>query len=113
MVDATPALSGGFIVNVNGTIESGHFGDADNLYCRYSLHYGHDWSVLGGLDTGLSQTAQKNPMSVTSFSSVVWNFPIDVAFRSTNIYGWPRLAISVFGVDFLGRDVIRGYGMSC
>jgi B9 domain-containing protein 1 len=41
---------------------------------------------------------------------IVWNFPIDVSFNSTNVFGWPRIAISVYGIDFLGRDVIRGYG---
>ena len=42
--------------------------------------------------------------------SVVWNFPIDVSFKSTNAHGWPRMSISVYGVDSLGRDVVRGYG---
>lgn len=40
----------------------------------------------------------------------MWNFPIDIKFKTTNPYGWPRIAISVYGVDFLGRDVVRGYG---
>jgi B9 domain-containing protein 1 len=45
-----------------------------------------------------------------SEEQIVWNFPIDVSFNSTNVFGWPRIAISVYGIDFLGRDVIRGYG---
>jgi hypothetical protein len=28
-------------------------------------------------------------------SSIVWNFPIDIKFKSTNPYGWPRIAVSV------------------
>jgi B9 domain-containing protein 1 len=59
------------------------------------------------VDTGLSQTARKNTME--SIDEVVWNFPIDVTFKSTNVHGWPRLAIAVYGVDYLGRDVVRGY----
>lgn len=43
-------------------------------------------------------------------NKVVWNFPIDITFKSSNIYGWPRIAVSVYGMDFLGRDVARGYG---
>ena len=35
--------------------------------------------------------------------------PMDVTFKSTNIFGWPRLAIAVYGLDWLGRDVIKGY----
>ena len=40
---------------------------------------------------------------------IVWNFPIEISFQSTNSHGWPRLALSVYGFDFLGRDVLRGY----
>lgn len=45
-----------------------------------------------------------------SEEQIVWNFPVDVSFSSTNAFGWPRIALSVYGIDFLGRDVIRGYG---
>jgi B9 domain-containing protein 1 len=41
---------------------------------------------------------------------LVWNFPIDISFKTTNVYGWPRVAVSVYGLDFMGRDVVRGYG---
>lgn len=97
-----------FIVQCVGQIESGHFSDIDYLYCRYSFHYGNDWNIVAGLDTGLSQTSCKSRSSYDN--QIVWNFPIDVTFNATNIFGWPRLAISVYGIDFLGRDVVRGYG---
>ena len=59
------------------------------------------------MDSGLSQTAIK---CVQMDQGIIWNFPIDVTFKSTNVYGWPRMAISVYGLDFLGRDVVKGYG---
>ena len=67
-------------------MESGDFGGADNLYCKYSFSYGHDWTVVTGLDgvtAGLSQIAKKGSagMDNTFGGSVVWNFPIDVAFK--------------------------------
>ena len=40
----------------------------------------------------------------------MWNFPLDVTFKSTNVYGWPQLVVSVYGLDGAGRDVVRGYG---
>lgn len=72
-----------FLVQLTGQIESGDFGPHDNLYCRYSLHYGSDWnvvsvrtilirfhsynylliSILQGIDTGLSQTARRSVMN--------------------------------------------------
>lgn len=87
---------------------SGEFGPVDYLYCRYTFSFGNDWTISSGLDTGLSQTACKNLSN--SEEQIVWNFPIDVSFNTTNVFGWPRIAISVYGIDFLGRDVIRGYG---
>ena len=30
--------------------------------------------------------------------------------RSTNVFGWPQLVLSVYGLTFFGRDVARGYG---
>jgi B9 domain-containing protein 1 len=40
----------------------------------------------------------------------VWSFPIEITFKSTNIFGWPQIVVSVYGLDAFGRDVIRGYG---
>jgi B9 domain-containing protein 1 len=96
-----------FYVSCTGQIVSGQFGPSDALYCRYTFSFGPDWTILSGIDTGLSQTARINP--VHADEGIVWNFPIDVTFKSTNVYGWPRLAVSVYGLDFLGRDIIKGY----
>jgi B9 domain-containing protein 1 len=40
----------------------------------------------------------------------VWNFPLDLTFKSTNLFGWPQLVVSVYGLDSFGREVVRGYG---
>lgn len=51
------------------------------------------------------------PNSITcSAGEAVWNFPIDLALKSTCAFGWPRLALSVYAVDSLGRDGVVGYG---
>lgn len=63
---------------------------------------------MSGVDTGLSQIARRNPSNPND--RLVWNFPIDISFKTTNVYGWPRVAVSVYGLDFAGRDVVRGYG---
>ncbi len=102
-------LESSFAVQCLGQINSGYFEDYDYLYTRYIFCYGNDWEILGGIDNGLSQTAVMNHLAHNQ-KEIVWNFPIDVTFKSTNIFGWPRLAISVYGMDMFGRDVIRGYG---
>ena len=95
-----------FFIVVNGQIEGGEF-PYDDLYVRYAFSFGPDWMVVDGIETGLSQIARR--MSGYD-SSVVWNFPVDISFKSTNAHGWPRMSLSVYGVDPLGRDVVRGYG---
>ena len=68
------------------------FQGVDNLYCRYCFNFGPDWSAMSGVDVGLSQIAQK---ANGHDSRIVWNFPIDIVFKSTNPHGWPRLVLSV------------------
>ena len=123
---------------VTGQIESASFPSAmNNLYCRYVLSYGKDWNVTHGVTSGLSQIARwqninlsphhmesillspSSGATATNSSriqhgnyrpTIVWNFPIEISFQSTNAYGWPRISIAIYGLDFLGRDVVRGYG---
>eukprot|EP01029_Cantina_marsupialis_P019091 TRINITY_DN4441_c0_g1_i1.p1 TRINITY_DN4441_c0_g1~~TRINITY_DN4441_c0_g1_i1.p1 ORF type:complete len:203 (+),score=38.63 TRINITY_DN4441_c0_g1_i1:108-716(+) len=98
-----------FSLLVNGQIEGCDFEGYDNLYCKYSFVYGNDWKILDGTESALSQTATIGNRSSTE---CIWNFPFELSFKSTNCAGWPRLVVSVYGSDFMGRDVIRGYG-SC
>ncbi|KAM9748759.1 B9 domain-containing protein 1 isoform 3-T3 [Dama dama] len=60
-----------------------------------------------GLEEGISQITSK---SQDARRALVWNFPIDVTFKSTNPYGWPQIVLSVYGPDVFGNDVVRGYG---
>jgi len=147
-------LQSAFFVLITGQIVGGDIYDADDLYCRYTLSYGNDWTILHGSESGLSQIARKGPTTFqglggigggssetggvfggvfgggsfgfgsTSRSclvnnginvanhedeSITWNLPIDLTFKSTNAFGWPRLSISVYSIDSLGRDIIMGY----
>ena len=53
------------------------------------------------------QIAHRSP---SGGDSVVWNFPVSATFRGKCAHGWPRLVISVYGIDGFGRDIVRGYG---
>ncbi|KAK9843285.1 hypothetical protein WJX74_009813 [Apatococcus lobatus] len=76
-----------------------------NAYCRYQVLHGEDWERLQGAEHGLTQLARGGRKQ-----ELVWNFPLELAYRSTNAHGWPQLIVSVYGFDGWGRDVIRGYG---
>ncbi|XP_065540806.1 B9 domain-containing protein 1 isoform X1 [Lathamus discolor] len=126
------AAAGGpsvFLVSVTGQIESGRFPGFDELYCKFCFVYGRDWVPTAGLEEGISQITSTSDVSPTT---LVWNFPIDITFKSTNPSGcecgpWgaapalsspltfpsfagPQIVVSVYGPDFFGHDVVRGYG---
>ena len=42
---------------------------------------------------------------------VVWNFPFEMLYRTNDISGWPKLCVTLTSRDFLGRDLICGYGV--
>nr|XP_016853375.1 PREDICTED: B9 domain-containing protein 1 isoform X2 [Anolis carolinensis] len=96
-----------FLLMVNGQIESAQFPDFDDLYCKYCFVYGYDWAPTSGLEEGISQITSKNR---DGSQDLVWNFPIEITFKSTNPFGWPQIVISVYGPDIFGNDVVRGYG---
>jgi B9 domain-containing protein 1 len=73
---------------------------------------------------------QVSSASDSSDDNFVWNFPIDITFKSSNPFGWPQIVIAVqihphaqygffllftacvhqvYGHDAFGRDVIQGY----
>jgi len=95
-----------FFVMCSGQVSIGDFNGKERLYVKYDYTYGKDWMVVRGVDRGVSQVAHKGEGS----TKVVWNFPLDVVFRGTSVHGWPRIVVSVFGIDMFGRDTPVGYG---
>ena len=43
---------------------------------------------------------------------MVWNFPFEVCYRAYNVSGWPQIKLTFTKRDYLGRDVICGYGVT-
>jgi B9 domain-containing protein 1 len=119
MASVQSTTSSSFFLMITGTIESAQSSTAsinERLYCRYTFSYGPDWEIVHGVSMGLSQISRQGMLAGRSTNAgenrdnvIVWNFPIEISFQSTNPSGWPRLALSVYGFDFLGRDVLRGY----
>ena len=61
------------------------------------------------------QGVAKGESQIAKFGSganqdIVWNLPFDVTWTSTNAFGWPRMVVEVRHLDFLGREVVLGYG---
>jgi len=96
-----------FLVMLGGQIETAEFPEFDDIYCKYCFTYGQDWVITTGLEEGFTQAAKRSADDRQIF---VWNFPLDVTFKSTNPFGWPQLVLSVYGLDLFGKGVVRGYG---
>ncbi|XP_055934763.1 B9 domain-containing protein 1-like [Argiope bruennichi] len=96
-----------FLLMVTGQIESAEFPEIDDIYCKHCFVYGSDWMVTEGIEEGISQISKKSEDETGQFT---FNFPLDISFKSTNPFGWPQLVVSMYGIDFFGNDIVRGYG---
>lgn len=106
----------------------------DNAYCKYQVVHGEDWKFVDGQEDGITQVTRRSTgegLSVPAVclenmfdppsthpptlpagpdDSLVWNFPIDLTYNSTNVFGWPQVILTVFSVSPGGREQIIGYG---
>lgn len=112
-VGYVPGVSGGFEVIVHGTIEGAECLQAGMLYARSVLVVGRDWShaamVSGERAVNsevITQMSERLPGPAAKFA---WNAPFEFHLRSTNISGWPQLAISIATLQRDGKDAPLGY----
>lgn len=77
--------------------------------CNQQASLWTSWKLLFFRRTAKPLPITPSPLTGPDYM-LVWNFPLDVTYKSTNAFGWPQLVVSVYGLDFLGRDVIKGYG---
>lgn len=101
----TSAAPTGFEVHVSGRIESGQLTGVGDASCSYEVVMGPDWKLKHGVEDGETQAA-RNQVEASDRPSVVWNFPVETSLVTTNVSGWPRLAVSVRD----GERTIVGYG---
>ncbi|KAL0233808.1 hypothetical protein PCE1_002314 [Barthelona sp. PCE] len=99
-------MSDYFTVNVRGLIETGSFPGNVSLMTQYEFYQGPDWLLIDGNNGGLSAFCQKTHQD----KHVVWNLPFNTTFQSCNISGWPQIILTMYGLDFLGRQIPKGFG---
>lgn len=99
----------GFYVIVTGQVEGVKIAGSDNLFVQYQYSYGSDWKTRYGLEHGITQIARRNTGSDNQV--LLFNYPIEATFSSTNVQGWPQIVFSVYSVtNFMGKHSIKGYG---
>ena len=95
-------------LQVNGQIESGKIADEDGICLKFDFTYGKDWKLTSGNETGISQHSYK---SMQTNDKVVWNYPFELTFGTSDISGWPKLCLQLTSRDIIGRDCVCGYGV--
>ena len=78
---------------------------ASDLYCKIGYNFGSSWSVVQGSDDGVTQMSNPDPTN-----KYVWNYPLNVSFKSTTPSGWPQIVMAIYGRNTFGNDVVAGYG---
>ena len=82
--------------NVRTVLSNARF---EHLLKSETLEVNLGWTsqVVAGVEEGITQVASVLPGSM---AKVVWNFPLEMTLKSTNVFGWPQLVLSVHGTDF-------------
>ena len=99
-----------FSVSFGGEIESvSHTDSSDGLFLQYQLVTGSDWELVRGEHSGVTQTSAA-ALNWSFDGAATFNHPLSAQFRSTNIAGWPRIVVTLYGLDACRRRVVKGYG---
>ncbi len=106
------ASSSTFNLVVHGSIDCAECLDAGLLYCRSTLVKGRDWTLA--LQSGerantlnvITQLSERLPGPIAKFT---WNAPFEFVLQSTNVTGWPQIALSLTTIGPDGRDVVVCY----
>ncbi|XP_003366244.1 B9 domain-containing protein 1 [Trichinella spiralis] len=83
MSSASVMYPTGFLLMINGQIETAQFFNASDIYCKYCFVHGPDWNVLSGIEEGLSQMCCRSSLE-NSADGFVLNFPVELTLKSTN-----------------------------
>lgn len=103
--------SSSFYVIINGAISHAEFPGAGNIACSFQFVYGQDWEIVRSTGEGVSLESGVTQVSMRKNgfdAKYVWNFPLEISFRSTNPQGWPKLCLVV--QEGTGKQKILGYG---
>ena len=98
-------MSAQIALSVQGQIISCTTDNTSDLFCKFIFYSGHEWSIVSGIDDGITQSSRVNHEKVS-----IWNYPIDIIYQSSKPSGWPQLIVAVYGENRFGNDTVVGYG---
>ncbi|XP_005191570.1 B9 domain-containing protein 1 [Musca domestica] len=81
--------------------------DASDILCRYECFAGLDWELVSGSKDGITQYASNRNGNFND--PIVFNMPIELTYRSTNVFGWPQIIVCLYGKTRWGIETSLGY----
>ncbi|XP_061395887.1 B9 domain-containing protein 1 [Musca vetustissima] len=99
-----------FNIFITGHMESAIFPlgpDASDILCRYECITGPDWEHVSGSKEGITQYASNRNGNFND--PIVFNMPIELTYRSTNVFGWPQIIVCLYGKTRWGIETSLGY----
>ena len=96
-----------FYLGITGQIVSGDLPNTDGISLKFEFITGGKWKLVEGKSSGISQYGFK---SQGYNKKIVWNYPFDLIYASTNVKEWPQIVIYWIGKDYARRNVIEAYG---
>ena len=79
-----------FYLGISGQVDSGEFNDKDGIAIKYDIVSGSRWKLVEGKETGISQHGFR---SQGANKRIVWNFPFEIIYASTNVKEWPQIVL--------------------
>ena len=101
-MDADPKL------HTSMHIVQGFFPDQNYVNIRYTVINQGEWKLVKGRSTGITHCACISNNSEMLF----FNYLTDFTLSSTCLLSFPVIIFTVYGIDFLGRSIIIGYGQT-
>jgi hypothetical protein len=83
-------------LHVIGQLVSGTgFRAGSCLFCKFNVECGAGWKVLGGAESGQTQSAWATRCLGLEKGQWFWSHPVDVHFATKGVQGWPKIVCQV------------------
>ena len=78
---------------------------------RYEVLTGREWQLVSGETQGQGHQACVSHLGYSGQTAQMnWNSTFNAVYRTLEVSGWPKLVIWFEGPNWLGNDVLKGYG---
>lgn len=87
------------VVHFIGELSGVNGFDGMTVFAKWKIETSSDkWRILEGTDTGRTWLAERDAPE----DDGVWNEPINVAYATSGLIGWPKVVLEIYSSDMNG-----------